>query len=58
MKYLEDMKELYHHKPERFKVRDLMRLTSTSKYKWIRPRLKHKRYYDFSRKYPRERPYM
>ena len=55
---MEDMKELYHHKHDRFKVRDLMRLTWTSKYKWIRPQLKHKRYYDFSKRYPRERPYM
>jgi len=35
-----------------------MRLTWTTKYKWDRPRLWHKRYYDFNKKYPRERPYL
>ena len=29
----EDMKELYHHKPERFQRRDLMRATWTTKHK-------------------------
>merc|ERR1712088_833423 len=32
---IEDMKELYHHKPERFARRDLMRLTWTSKHRWF-----------------------
>ena len=32
---IEDMKELYHHKPERLARRDLMRLTWTSKHRWF-----------------------
>jgi len=31
----EEMKELYHHKPERFQRRDLMRVTSTTKHQWF-----------------------
>merc|ERR1712020_577673 len=32
---VEDMKELYHHKPERLARRDLMRITWTSKHRWF-----------------------
>merc|ERR1712083_386804 len=32
---VQDMKELYHHKPERLARRDLMRITWTSKHRWF-----------------------
>ncbi len=58
VKFVDDMKDLYHHKDQRQHLRDLMRLTWTAKHKWIAPRRRHKRYYDFDKRYPRERPFM
>ena len=52
---VEDMKELYHHKPERLQRRDLMRLTWTTKQQWYGNtywrRQRHNRD-------PKERPYL
>merc|ERR1719206_10577 len=53
---VEEMQELYHHKPRRLQVRDLMRLTWTTKKRWF-PGVTHYRK-DASRNSPRERPYM
>ena len=50
---VEDMKELYHHKPERLQRRDLMRLTWTSKHMWFK-----QTYWRKQRKDPKERPYL
>ena len=53
----EDMKELYHHKHERFHRRDLMRLTGTTKHKWFGGRDKQ-RAEMYERKNPREKPFL
>ena len=53
----EDMKELYHHKPERFARRDLMRITWTTKHKWFPSKRRIWRAID-EKKNPREKPYM
>jgi len=53
----EDMKELYHHKHERFARRDLMRITWTTKHKWFPSRKKIYEAVD-EKKNPREKPYM
>ena len=50
---VEDMKELYHHKPERLQRRDLMRLTWTTKHMWF-----SNTYWRKQRKDPKERPYL
>lgn len=50
---VEDMKELYHHKPERLQRRDLMRLTWTTKHAWFA-----NTYWRKERKYPKERPFL
>lgn len=50
---VEDMKELYHHKPERLQRRDLMRLTWTTKQMWF-----SNTYWRKQRKDPKERPYL
>ena len=50
---VEDMKELYHHKPERLQRRDLMRLTWTTKHRWFQ-----NTYWRKQRKDPKERPYL
>ncbi len=57
VQYIKDMDELYHHKPDRLKVRDLMRVTWTTKYKW-QHKFKTDRYKEYTRTYPRDRPYM
>lgn len=54
---VEDMKELYHHKPERLARRELMRLTWTSKHRWFgKSRAQNLR--NPTKKIPRERPYL
>ena len=53
---VEEMQELYHHKPRRLQVRDLMRLTWTTKKRWF-PSVTHDRK-RASRDIQRERPYM
>lgn len=53
----EDMKELYHHKPERFARRDLMRITWTTKHKWFPSKRRIYEEID-EKKNPREKPYM
>ena len=53
----EDMKELYHHKHERFARRDLMRLTWTTKHRWF-PSRKGERLERNELKNPREKPFM
>ena len=53
----EDMKELYHHKHERFARRDLMRITWTTKHRWFPSKRKMWQEID-ERKNPREKPYM
>ena len=53
----EDMKELYHHKHERFARRDLMRITWTSKHKWFPSKRRIYKEID-EKKNPREKPYM
>merc|ERR1740128_164609 len=53
----EDMKELYHHKHERFHRRDLMRLTGTTKHKWFGGHDKRRAEMN-ERKNPREKPYL
>ena len=53
---VEDMKELYHHKPERLARRDLMRITWTSKHRWFGKSRAQK--VDCKLKTPRERPYL
>ena len=53
----DDMKELYHHKPERFHRRDLMRLTWTTKHKWFGNK-KHIEKEMNERKNPREKPFL
>jgi large subunit ribosomal protein L42 len=53
----EDMKALYHHKPERFHRRDLMKLTWTTKHKWFPNRKKQEKEMD-ERKNPREKPFL
>merc|ERR1712029_1095667 len=53
---VEDMKELYHHKNKRLQVRDLMRLTWTTKKRWF-PDVTHNRK-AAARDSPRERPFM
>ena len=50
---VEDMKDLYHHKPERLQIRDLMRLTWTTKQRWW-----GNTYWRRGRKDPKERPYL
>ena len=50
---VEDMKDLYHHKPERLQHRDLMRLTWTTKQRWW-----PNTYWRKERKDPKERPYL
>ena len=50
---VEDMKELYHHKPERLQRRDLMRLTWTTKHRWF-PKHRWRK----ERKDPKERPFL
>ena len=50
---VEDMKELYHHKPERLQRRDLMRLTWTTKHSWF-----PNTYWRKLRKDPKEKPYL
>ena len=50
---VEDMKDLYHHKPERLQRRDLMRLTWTTKHRWLT-----NVYWRRKRKDPKERPYL
>ena len=50
---VEDMKELYHHKPERLQRRDLMRLTWTTKHRWWT-----NTYWRKQRKDPKERPFL
>ena len=50
---VEDMKELYHHKPERLQRRDLMRLTWTTKHMWF-----PQTYWRKQKKGPKERPYL
>jgi len=51
-----DMEELYHHKPRRLQIRDLMRMTWTTKKRWF-PRVTHMRR-DAATNSPKERPYM
>ena len=53
----EDMKELFHHKPERLQRRDLMRLTWTTKHRWFPNRYQQKKEMN-ERKNPREKPYL
>ena len=53
----EDMKELYHHKPERFHRRDLMKLTWTTKHRWF-PNRKRREQAMHERKNPREKPFL
>merc|ERR1712096_4785 len=53
----DDMKELYHHKPERFHRRDLMRLTWTTKHKWFGNK-KHIEKEMNEKKNPREKPFL
>eukprot|EP00092_Neocalanus_flemingeri_P024952 GFUD01027062.1.p1 GENE.GFUD01027062.1~~GFUD01027062.1.p1 ORF type:complete len:135 (-),score=23.81 GFUD01027062.1:67-471(-) len=53
----EDMKELYHHKPERFHRRDLMKATWTTKHRWF-PNKKLMRKEMDERKNPREKPFL
>ena len=53
----EDMKELYHHKHERFARRDLMRITWTTKHKWFPSKRRTWKEID-EKKNPREKPYM
>ena len=53
----EDMKELYHHKPERFHRRDLMKLTWTSKHRWFPSRKGQEKAMD-EKKNPREKPFL
>ena len=53
----EDMKELYHHKHERFARRDLMRITWTTKHKWFPSKRRIYKEID-EKKNPREKPYM
>ena len=53
----EDMKELYHHKHERFARRDLMRITWTTKHKWFPSKRKMYQEND-EKKNPREKPFM
>ena len=53
----EDMKELYHHKHERFARRDLMRITWTTKHKWFPSKRRIWKEID-EKKNPREKPYM
>lgn len=56
----EEMKELYHHKPERFQRRDLMKVTSTTKHRWfphphsVAREKKERR----EQKWPREKPFL
>ena len=50
---VEDMKELYHHKPDRLKTRDLMRLTWTTKHRWL-----PNTYWRRQRQDPKERPFL
>ncbi|TRY74471.1 hypothetical protein TCAL_12586 [Tigriopus californicus] len=52
---VEDMQELYHHKPARYQIRDLMRLTWTTKHRWF-PNHAHRK--EDAKKNPRERPYL
>jgi hypothetical protein len=54
---VEDMKELYHHKPERLARRDLMRLTWTTKHRWFGHSMAQN-YHKFYKPKPRERPYL
>ena len=53
----EDMKELYHHKHERFHRRDLMRITWSTKHRWFPNRQRQWKEQD-EKKNPREKPYM
>ena len=53
----EDMKELYHHKTERFARRDLMRITWSTKHKWF-PTKRHQHRERDERRNPREKPFM
>ena len=53
----EDMKELYHHKHERFARRDLMRITWTTKHKWFPSKRRMHEERNENRN-PREKPYM
>ena len=53
---VEDMQELYHHKHRRLQVRDLMRLTWTTKRRWF-PNVTHNRKMA-AKDSPRERPFM
>ena len=53
----EDMKELYHHKPERFHRRDLMKLTWTTKHRWF-PTRKRQEKEIHERRHPREKPFL
>ena len=53
----EDMKELYHHKHERFARRDLMRITWTTKHKWFPSKRRIWKEID-EKKNPREKPFM
>merc|ERR1711860_303176 len=63
--YVDDMKELYHHKHERLVRRDLMRLTWTPKHHWDEHIYRHKPIHVTRRKAlgvqyinkPREKPY-
>ena len=54
---IEDMKELYHHKNERFARRDLMRLTWTAKHRWFKkaPGCKENK---IAQRAVRERPFL
>jgi len=53
----EEMKELYHHKPERFQRRDLMRLTWSTKHRWFPSRRARNSAVE-ERRNPREKPFM
>jgi len=53
----DDMKELFHHKHDRFLRRDLMRITWTTKHRWFPNRSRQVRLRDQA-KNPREKPYM
>jgi len=56
----DDMKELFHHKPERFQRRDLMRITSTTKHQWFaHPHsLEREKRIRRAQRLPKEKPFL
>nr|XP_040578637.1 39S ribosomal protein L42, mitochondrial-like [Lepeophtheirus salmonis] len=56
VQYIDDMKNLYRQKHERFVRRDLMRLTWTTKHRWFPPGSIVRK--EESRKTPREKPFL